>query len=704
MLSQLVFISMTIASLGSVPAPVSDARHQSVVRAPKRADIQGLRAVAVTLVVVYHFFPTAIPGGFVGVDVFFVISGFLITLLLIREIDRTGTISLPKFYVRRVRRLMPAALTTTIATVAAAALTVGPVRLVSILKDAAWTSGYLANVHFGLDPSGYFALSDPSPFLHYWSLAVEEQYYVVWPALLVCIVLLAKKRVMLLLPIVLTMVVMVSLAVSIVLTNSGSSHAYYSLASRAWELAIGGVVAYVVFREAWVPGKGISAAVGQLGAGAVLFSAFSFSENTSFPGSAALIPTAGTALVIWSGTYHGGLLGRVLSFRPAQFVGDISYSLYLWHWPVLVLGVGMLNSNSRSIRAVLLGVSLVTATASFYLVERRVGGIGKGWRSRNVLALNLAIVLVAVAVPTAAARIPISGGPRVAPSAAGSAIASFKDGTVTVTLNRPIAVPRSVPSNANPSLVDLTQDLSSVFTNGCFGRTLKVCEGGDARGTVTVVLAGDSHAGQWWPAANQAAIENHWKLYLVGMNGCPLANVEISRGATSSSWPDCRAWQREAPKAIVALNADLVMYANFAQGYALTKVSLRHDFEAKWSRGVSEVLKEIGTTSKVLVFGESPWQSTDPATCLSRNLQDVSACSTPVNIAERPDIRAIGPRLAREAGAEFFDPTSLLCTDVCPVMDQNVVMYRDRSHVSRTYSLLLSAKLAAVISAALPQP
>jgi hypothetical protein len=165
------------------------------------------------------------------------------------------------------------------------------------------------------------------------------------------------------------------------------------------------------------------------------------------------------------------------------------------------------------------------------------------------------------------------------------------------------------------------------------------------------------------------------------------------------------AWaQSEAPKAIVALHADLVIYTNFAQGYALTKASLRHDFEAKWSRGVSAVLKEISTASKVLVFGESPWQRTDPATCLSGNLQDVSACSTPVNQAERPDIRALAPRLAREAGAEFFDPTSLLCTDVCPVMDHNVVMYRDRSHLSRTYSLLLSGKFAAVISAALSQP
>ena len=704
MLRQLEFISVTITSLGSVPAPVSNARHRSVVRAPKRPDIQGLRAVAVTLVLVYHFFPTAIPGGFVGVDVFFVISGFLITLLLIREIDRTGTISLSKFFVRRVRRLMPAALTTTIVTVVAAALTVGPVRLVSILQDAAWTSGYLANVHFGLDPAGYFARSDPSPFLQFWSLAVEEQYYLVWPTLLLCIVLLAKKRVLRMLPVVLTFVIVSSLPISIVLTNSGSSQAYYSLASRAWELAIGGVVAYVVFRGAWVPGRRISAAVGLLGAGGVLFAAFSFTDSTLFPGAAALIPTVGTALVIWSGTYHVGVLGRVLSVRPAQFVGDMSYSLYLWHWPVLVLGVGVLTSNSGSTRAVLMGVSLVVSIASFYLIEQRASRIGLTWHSHKVLALNIAIALTAVSVPAVAApNVGITGGLRIAPSPVESATASIKDGTITLADHNPVIVPKSVPSNVDPSLKDLTQDLPTVFTNGCYGHTLKVCAGGDPHGKRTIVLAGDSHAGQWWPGVNQAAIENHWKLYMVGMSACALADVDVSKGGTSEPWPECRAWQREAPKAIVALHADLVIYANNTQGYA-KDVNLRSNFPSTWSGGVSAVLDELRTTSKVLFFGQSPIQRTDPSTCLSQNLQDVSACSTPVDEAVPPKIKDLEPPLAREGGAAFFDPTSLLCTQVCPMMDHNVVMYRDHGHLAATYSRSLSHKLAAVISAAFPRP
>jgi peptidoglycan/LPS O-acetylase OafA/YrhL len=210
---------------------------------PRRRDIQGLRAIAVFLVVIYHALPGALKGGFVGVDVFFVISGFLITGLLLRELDISGRIRLGRFYARRIRRLLPAALTVTTVTLIVAAMVYGPLRFVQALQDAAWSTVSLANVNFGMDRNGYFAPSTSSPFLHFWSLSVEEQFYLLWPVALIGAWMLWKRRGIVAL---LAAVLMGSVAASVLLTSPDNSVAYYSLATRAWELAVGGIIAWAV--------------------------------------------------------------------------------------------------------------------------------------------------------------------------------------------------------------------------------------------------------------------------------------------------------------------------------------------------------------------------------------------------------------------------------------------------------------------------
>ena len=190
--------------------------------AVRRGDIQGLRALAVGLVIVYHFFPTYVPGGYVGVDVFFVISGFLITLILLRELEAHGRISLSRFYSRRIRRLLPASLTVTVVTLAAAAALLGPLQIADAFADAAWSTGYAANIHLAQSTDGYFAVDDPSLFRHFWSLAVEEQYYLIWPLLLSVIALIARRRMKVAAPAVLGGLLVVSLAGSVVLTGMGS--------------------------------------------------------------------------------------------------------------------------------------------------------------------------------------------------------------------------------------------------------------------------------------------------------------------------------------------------------------------------------------------------------------------------------------------------------------------------------------------------
>ncbi len=672
----------------------------------RRRDIQGLRALAVGLVVIYHYFPRALSGGFIGVDVFFVISGFLITLLLFKEIERTGRISLSSFYARRIRRLLPAAVVTMVGTALAATFILGPLHLVSILQDMAWTAVYLANYHFAQATTGYFDNSDPSPFLHFWSLAVEEQYYLLWPLVLTAVLILARRRRSFFVGVLLAIIVC-SLSTSIALTNAGALGAYYSLGTRAWELAIGGALAYIVFHRRWLLSGAVRTGASWAGILAIAGSATFYTDSTPFPGWTAAVPALGAALVLWAGSSgESGIVYRLLSLRPAQFIGNISYSLYLWHWPVLVLGSAHFGGEPG--RTKLLGlvvVAILVAIASYYLVERQLGRIKAAARSLRVIAVGIAVTMVASLIPFVATTfIAQSSGEIVADAGPPDTALSSAISPIAFVVQGPGPTPDGVPANLQTPLDEVANDLAEVFTNGCYAGEVTVCEGGAPDGKLRIILAGDSHAGQWWPAVDKAARDNNWKLFIVGKNGCALAEVDVSLGETNEEWPQCATWQRDAPGAILALDPDLVVYANYAQGYRTSKVSLEVGFIEKWTDGVSATVQELATGSAVLLMGETPTVIGDPATCLSENILDVSACSTPAEKAVPQDLRQLNESIAMEQHVSYFDPTQLLCSeDVCPMITSNFVMYRDSAHLTATYSEQLSSKLAEVIAAALAE-
>ena len=305
-----------------------------------RADIQGLRAVAVGLVVAYHAKVAGIPGGYVGVDVFYVISGFLITGLLLREVDRTGTVRLAAFYARRARRLLPAATVVIIATLAAAFVFLPPLRLAVIGTDAAAAALYVSNLRFAFQATDYLAAdSAQSPFLHFWSLAVEEQFYLVWPGLILLVTRRGSpsggRRV---LPpaLAIAIVFAASLAAAVYLTPRMSNWAFYASPPRAFEFAAGALVALAVPRLARL-GRAPATALTMLGVALVALAAVRFDETTAFPGVAALLPVIGATLFIIGGTGATGPLERVWAVPVISRLGVLSYSLYLWHWPMLVL-------------------------------------------------------------------------------------------------------------------------------------------------------------------------------------------------------------------------------------------------------------------------------------------------------------------------------------------------------------------------------
>jgi peptidoglycan/LPS O-acetylase OafA/YrhL len=360
-----------------------------------RPDLEGLRGVAVAGVLLFHLGAPWAAGGFVGVDAFFVLSGFLITGLLLREHERTGRVSLPAFYARRVRRILPAALVTIVVTVGVSALVLAPLDVPEITLDGAAAALSVGNIRFALGATDYFGSTIPSPFRHFWSLGVEEQFYLVWPALMIGGLWLTRstRRV----GWVIAAVVALSLAGSIWLTGVDQPWAFYSLPTRAWQLGLGGLLAATA---AWFARRSslVLAPVATAGLVALVMSFALLDGAMAYPGAAALLPTLATAAVIMGGE-RPGPAAWALGFPPLRWLGRISYSLYLWHWPLLILPVLALGRELSLEERLTLGLmSIAVAALSWRWIEEP---IRRGWsptapRLRTVAVGVAAMALVAV--------------------------------------------------------------------------------------------------------------------------------------------------------------------------------------------------------------------------------------------------------------------------------------------------------------------
>jgi peptidoglycan/LPS O-acetylase OafA/YrhL len=368
-----------------------------------RPDIEGLRAIAVALVLLFHGYGSPVTGGFVGVDVFFVISGFLITSLLLAEQLKKGRISIAGFYARRVRRILPASALVVIVTVVASYYLLGFIAGNNIAIDAKWTAVFAANIHFALVQTDYFGSQmPPSPLQHMWSLGVEEQFYVVWPGLFFLLVLVVRgARHRNALAATLLLIVGASFWWSVVQTVSNPTWAYFSPLTRAWELALGALVAVLAptigrLSAGW-PSQ-LIALCGLIGIG---LSAFLLNPSVPYPGSAVALPVVSTALVIAAGCADvRTVVGRALSVRPMQWIGARSYSLYLWHWPLLIIAAQYVGDDlSRWQNTGLLLLAVIASALTYRLVEnpvRRAPFLAS--RTGLSLAIGAALVLGTVFV------------------------------------------------------------------------------------------------------------------------------------------------------------------------------------------------------------------------------------------------------------------------------------------------------------------
>jgi peptidoglycan/LPS O-acetylase OafA/YrhL len=343
-----------------------------------RLDVQGLRAIAVISVILFHYDLGKVSGGYVGVDVFFVISGYIITTQLRRAIASGGKGRLRSFYGARARRILPAGCLVLVVTVLLSYHYLGYISGAGDAHDATWAALFAANIHFAHTQTAYSNANGPaSTVLQYWSLGVEEQFYVVWPALLFGLTALAtrhgrgaRSRPLLMLAIIFT----ASLVWSIVQTADAGTVAYYSPLTRAWEFAVGAAIAFLPVSSTTYPTLArFAKVIGWLGLAGVLLAAFSYTQQTAFPGYAALLPVLGAGAIIFAGAYDGRFsVGRLLSVLPLRFIGDISFSLYLWHWPLITIAkeVSLTGRISTAATFELLALALGLAVATFFLVEQ----------------------------------------------------------------------------------------------------------------------------------------------------------------------------------------------------------------------------------------------------------------------------------------------------------------------------------------------
>lgn len=674
-----------------------------------RPDVEGLRAVAILLVVLYHVHAGLAPGGYVGVDVFFVISGFLITGQLVRELRTTGRISFLAFYARRVRRILPAAMLTVSVTAVASALLLNPLAAKRALDDGLSATYFGANVHFAARGANYFdAGLAPSPIQHFWSLSVEEQFYVVWPLLLVVssLVWLGARRwsrreqagrpVIGAVIAVLAILAAISLTVSIRQTAASPSWAYFSIFTRAWELGVGAVVALALPRAARMDRR-LAIPLSWAGLGCIALAAALFSDGTAYPGDSALLPVLGAAAVICGGSALASRrsgAGALLGTPPFQRLGSWSYSWYLWHWPALVLAPAVLgHSLSETEALAVAAVSLVIAVISFVLLERPIRRIQIVVR-RPALGLSAGGVLAAGAIATV-----LLSGSFLGPL--------FSKAAAPVQLNVPHTLAalradliagartRGVPANLRPPLSKVESALPRIVADGCElgpGRDqIKSCIYGDPRSRTTVVLFGDSHAGQWFDAVAAISTQRHWRLVSMTKEGCTPAEVNIGNSQNAQ----CADWREDAMARIAQLHPALVIvsWARWPEPGTSHLPGVPTGYGGPWQDGTAAIFRFLHRSAQHVIFiSDTPYLKQSAEECVPGHVSDVRPCTTKrSDSTELPAIRAAELRIAKQEHVDVIDPDSWLCAPkVCPVIVGNLLVYRDDSHMTPEWSRFLA--------------
>lgn len=661
-------------------------------RAAVRTDIQALRALAVTMVVAYHAWPGALPGGYLGVDVFFVVSGYLVGGALVHEAMATGRVDLRAFAARRVKRLVPAAVVVIGATVVASAWIASPLTLLwngdgraSLPGDALAALTGTTNVWLMVQQRDYLDDGWSSPFTHFWSLGVEWQFYIVAPLLALCVAWWARgaanstrRR-----QAAVVAVGLASLAVAAALVWSPPSGAFFHPGLRFAELWAG-----VVIAQWWPVGRarqhGVSRVAARVSAAAVVVILGVAALGTSaaqWPSASAALAVVAAAAILAAAPACAGR-----AWRPVARLGDASYTVYLVHWPALVLAADAVGRRLGAVEAgaVVLGVALVSV-AIYQGVEHPLRGLGvrtarAQWR---VLGASLgagALVVGAAAVVAAHARTTLSVSDEpVAPYVA----APLADRTTPL--------PRVVAVNLTPSLVDAATDLPASTADGCDQVVAddslldEACVYGPASAEITVVLWGDSQAQQWLGGLTSAA-GVPLRVVSVTASGCPPA--EGIAVPPRMDW--CDRWRDWVHVQIERADADVVL------------ASGRLDYDdigtaAEYAEGVATELGALPGDLPVIWLAQAPHFESNPVDCLVEHPWDTSPCAGDPAVVLSPDGEDLVRAAVESHGGAWVDLNTYMCRETCePILDDVLVM-RDENHVTSTFAGRLAPVLHGIV-------
>lgn len=640
-----------------------------------RKDIQGLRAIAILLVLLAHAKVPFFQGGFIGVDVFFVLSGFLITGLLVRELEKRKGISLVSFYGRRAKRLLPLASLVLVVIGLASFLVFPELRQIEAGKDIVGAAFYFVNWLFAAQNIDYFTASDTalSPVRHYWSLAVEEQFYFVWPAGIIAAAALAKRakanprQVALYL---LCAVAAISFAYSVYLTIANPQVAYFSTLTRMWELSLGGILVLALPRASKLQGRSSNALI-LVGALAIILSAIFMSDKTPFPGWWALAPTLGTvAMLVGGAARKAPLLARPLSVAPMQHIGNISYSWYLWHWPFVVFALALWPEIGTLGLLAATAASLVPTEISHFLIEKPV-------HNSKTLSKNpkksLAIGLLLSAIAAAAGLLLFAGRAQVESSQSAPGAAIIK-GQVPL---------QNKATSLSPTPIEAKDDKAGAYFDGCFvwGDILESgkCTYGNTSAKKTMVLFGDSRALQFFDALEIIANQKGWRLVILSRGDCSFADVELD--------PRCNKWRDNSIERIQEERPELVVLGTATKYFY--RLGGKESLPALVS-GTKRTIREVRSSgAKVLVMRDqsaAPW--VQPAECVAENLSKLQECAwKPGELSGH----AFDLMAAEEEGVPTINVQPHVCRpNLCPSVIGNVIVYKDGYHYSATFMKTLA--------------
>jgi len=656
------------------------------------------------MVVIYHLYPSALPGGFAGVDVFFVISGYLITGHLWRGYARTGKVGLADFWGRRARRLIPAAALVLTATWIASRVIEPATQFANTAQQILASALYYQNWQLSSDAVNYFKSDDAAtPVQHFWSLSVEEQFYIVWPllfllaAFLTAMFALAPAGQALAGPgraarrtrtrgvavgVLTAALVIASLAYSIHETNANAPAAYFMTTTRMWELGAGGLLALAparltraLARQGWL---------GWVGLAVVIASAFLLTGSMAFPGALALLPVLGAAALIASGSAEGRSGPSRLTSAPLMvFIGGISYSLYLWHYPVINLYTGWRGRAPGPLSGpVILAVSVLLAWLTKTFVEDKVRlapFIARhSWRSLSV-ALVAVVPLALAAVYIAAEPGPWNG--TLGPDYPGAAALT---GAVT---NVPVA-----PVLKPPDPISQTLDQ----TGGClddFGvSTPKECVFGDTTNPVlTVALVGDSAAGEWFDALNAIAVHRRWKLVTELHSSCPWSSTLVLNWNGIGELTACQTWGKAVSHDLITtIRPNVVITTDYPSLLSTPDhpVNASPAAMAEIGAGMAQYWTQLEDAGiSVTPIKESPDLVEDVPTCVDQHPTDLAQCDVPVSTAILRGSPVTDAAKLMNGKVTVVNANSLICgPQICAPVVGNVLVYGDRHHLTGPYS------------------